>query len=145
MSQINAIIHPHPISLITIIILFIHYVLALLVISFLLAFPPIAYMHFSSLQFVLHALPISLFLTYLNFTWRRVQVMKLLLMQLFSNLPLLYHSLVQISSSEPSSQTPCAYVLNIRDQVSHPYRRADKIIALCILILTSLDSRHEDK
>jgi hypothetical protein len=35
------------------------YALVFLVVSFLLAFPPISYMHSSSPQFVLHALPIS--------------------------------------------------------------------------------------
>jgi hypothetical protein len=35
--------------------------------------------------------------------------------------------------------------LNVRDQVSHPYRRTGKIIVLCILIFTLLHSRREDK
>jgi hypothetical protein len=40
------------------------YIFVFLVVSFLLAFPPISYMHSSSPPFVLHALPISSF-----FTW----------------------------------------------------------------------------
>jgi hypothetical protein len=35
--------------------------------------------------------------------------------------------------------------LNIRDQVSHPYKTTGKIILLCILIFVFQDSRWEDK
>jgi hypothetical protein len=35
--------------------------------------------------------------------------------------------------------------LNIRDQVSHPYKATDKIVNLRILIFTFLDSRREDE
>jgi hypothetical protein len=36
-------------------------------------------------------------------------------------------------------------LLNVRDQVSHPYRTTGKIITLCIPIFTFLGSRREDK
>jgi hypothetical protein len=52
----------HPISLRSILILSTH-VFVFLVVSFLLAFPPIFYMHSSSTPFVLHALSISSSLT----------------------------------------------------------------------------------
>jgi hypothetical protein len=51
----------------------------------------------------------------------------ILLSTLFSNILSLYSS------------------LNVRDQVSHPYRTADKIIFLYILIYTFFDSRREDR
>jgi hypothetical protein len=56
-------IPPHPISLTFILILSTH-VLVFLKVSFLLAFPPITYMHSTSNPFVLHALPISSSLTW---------------------------------------------------------------------------------
>ena len=37
------------------------------------------------------------------------------------------------------------FLHNVSDQVSHPYIRSDKIIALCILIFTFLGSKLEDK
>jgi hypothetical protein len=52
------------------------------VVSFPLTFPPITYTRFSSLPFVLHALqshPSRLH--YSNYTWRRVQIMELFIMQ----------------------------------------------------------------
>jgi hypothetical protein len=46
--------------------------------------------------------------------------------------------------STPCSQTPSVYVpLNIRNQVSHPYRTTGIIIVLYILICMRLDSRRE--
>jgi hypothetical protein len=52
--------------------------LVFLVVSFLLAFQPISYIHSSSPTFVLRALPISSpWLHHSNYTWQRVQVMKL--------------------------------------------------------------------
>jgi hypothetical protein len=35
--------------------------------------------------------------------------------------------------------------LNVRDQVSHPYRTTGKIIVLYILIVKLFDSRREDR
>jgi hypothetical protein len=66
----------HPISLRSILILSTHLHLALPSGLFPLVFPQISYM-----QFVLYVLPISTWLHHCNYTWRRVQVMKLLIMQ----------------------------------------------------------------
>jgi hypothetical protein len=38
----------------------------------------------------------------------------------------------------------CSY-LNVRDHVSHPYKSTGRIMVLCILTFTFLDSRREDK
>jgi hypothetical protein len=60
------------------------YVLVFIVASFPLAFPPTTYTHFSSPPFVLHAPPPHPpRLHYSNYTWRRVQIMKLFIMQFF--------------------------------------------------------------
>jgi hypothetical protein len=62
--------------------------------------------------FVLHALSTSLDLVQLdhsNYSWRRVQVMKLLIMQ-FSRTSCNFIWSVQIFSSTPCSQTPSVYV-----------------------------------
>jgi hypothetical protein len=52
----------------------------------------------------------------------------------FSNFLSLHPSSVQIFSSIPCSQTPLSpcSALNVRDQVSHPYRTPDKIIVFYI-------------
>jgi hypothetical protein len=81
-------ISPQPISLRSILILPPIYVLVFLVVSFLLAFPPIFFMHFSSPEFVLHAPQYAVFSSFLS-------------LLLSSN---------QIFSSAPCSQTPWVYV-----------------------------------
>jgi hypothetical protein len=54
--------------------------------------------------------------------------------------------LVQIFSLEPCSQTPCLFPsLNVKDQVSHPYKTTGRIMVLYILTFLFLDSRREDK
>jgi hypothetical protein len=55
----------------------------------------------------------------------------------FSNIQSLQLPLDQIFSSAPCSQTPLVYLcssLEVRDQVSHPYRTTGKIIVFDILI-----------
>jgi hypothetical protein len=55
------------------------YILVFLVVSYLLAFPPVSYMHSSFPPLVLHALPIHSF-DHSIYIWRRVQIMKLFIM-----------------------------------------------------------------
>jgi hypothetical protein len=74
-------------------------------------------------------------LDYSNYTWRRVQVMKLLTMQLSPTSCLFIPPWSKYTLSLCSS-------LNVRDQVLHPYRTTSKITVLYILILF-LDSRKE--
>jgi hypothetical protein len=70
-------------------------------------------------------------LNHSNYTWRRVQIMKLFAMQ-FSP-PSCHPSSVQISSSAPFSNTlSLCCSLNATDQVSHPYRITGKTIVLYI-------------
>jgi hypothetical protein len=74
------------------------------VVSFLLAFRPKSYMHSSCPAQLIPLLDHS------NYTWRRVQIMKLLIMQFFSNHPSLHFCSVRILSSAPCSQTLLVYV-----------------------------------
>jgi hypothetical protein len=82
-----------------------------------------------------------------NYTWRRVQVMKLLIMQFsptschFSSLRAKYFTQHHVHSRTLSL---CSS-FNVREQVSHPYKTKGKIIVLYSLIFMFLDSRREDK
>jgi hypothetical protein len=103
----------HPIlSLRSILILSPTYVWVFLVVSFILVFP----LNTICVPLLPHAchMPWPSHLPRLdhsNYTWRRVRVMKLLIMQFFFNLLSLHPFLIQIFSSAPCSQTPTDYVL----------------------------------
>jgi hypothetical protein len=135
---------PHTTSPRSIIILSTHLRLGLPsgLFSFPLVFPPIIYMSSSSPHSCYMPCPSHPpQLDYSNYTWRRVQITKLLVIYaVFSTLPSPHPSSVQISSSAPCSQTP-----SVRDQVSHPYRTTGKITVLYILIFKFFDSRREDR
>jgi hypothetical protein len=67
----------------------------------------------------------------MNYTWRRVQVMKLLIMQ-FSRTPVttsLFGPNILLNTPFSNTLSPCSS-LSVRDQVSHPYRTTGKIIIL---------------
>jgi hypothetical protein len=94
-------------------------------------------MHSSSPPFVLHALPISSSLpSWSNYTWRRVQVMKLLSLVTSS----LFGPNTFLNTLFSNTLSLCSS-LNVRDQVSHPYRIRGKIIVFYIQIFMFLDSR----
>jgi hypothetical protein len=78
-----------------------------------------------------------------NYTWRRVQVMKVLIMQ-FSTIssPLFPNVLHSKLFSNVFSQ--CSS-FNARGEVPHQYKTTRKITVLYILICTFLDRRCEDK
>jgi hypothetical protein len=85
LNQINPVhtIPSHPISLKSILILSTHLRLGLPSGSFLLAFPPISYIYSSSPHSCyMPCLSHPPWLDHSNYTWRSVQVMKLLVMQL---------------------------------------------------------------
>jgi hypothetical protein len=67
-----------------------------------------------------------------NYTWRRVQVMKLLIMH-FLQPPVtssLFGPNILLNTLFPNALSLCSS-LNIRDHVSHPYRTTCEFIVLC--------------
>jgi hypothetical protein len=87
LSQNNPVQPHHPISLRSILILSAHLHLGLLVISFFLVFPPISYMHSLIPHLCYMPWPFHApWLDHSNYNLRRVQVMKLLIMQFSSTL-----------------------------------------------------------
>jgi hypothetical protein len=98
----------HPSSPRSILILSTHQDFDFLVGPFLLAFPPIIYKRSSSLSCYMSRPSLPPRLDYSNYTWRRVQIMKLLVMQ-FS--PFTSH-LIPLRSKYP----PSVYVLPLKSE-----------------------------
>jgi hypothetical protein len=98
--------------------------------------------------FVLHAVPLSCpshpsAVHHSNYTWRRVQVMKLLIMQFCPtslHFTPLFSQTILLSTQVSNTLSLCP-TLNVRNQVSHPHKTADNIIVLYILIYAFLVSR----
>jgi hypothetical protein len=85
-------------------------------------------------------------LNHSNYTWRRVQIMKLLLQFSATSCQLisLFGRNILLNTIFSNTLSLRSF-LNIRDQVSHPYRTTGKIKFLYIPIFMFLDSRREDK
>jgi hypothetical protein len=134
----------HHISLRSILILPSHLHLGLPSGLFLLDFPPISYMHYSSRSWVSRPSH-PLWLDHSNYALLRVQVTKLLIIQ-FSPTSCHFVKLwSKRSPQHPVLKHPQSMFLNVRDQVSHPCRTIGKIINLYTHVLTFLDRRREDK
>jgi hypothetical protein len=101
------------------------YVLVFLVVSFFLAFAPITYTSSSSFHSCYIPRPSQPpRLHYSNYTWRSVQITKLV-MQFPPSTLLGPNILLSTLFTKTLSLCSC---LNVRDQVSHSYRTRGKII-----------------
>jgi hypothetical protein len=70
-----------------------------------------------------------------DYTWRRIQIMRLVLSS-FLHPPVtlsLFSPYISLNTLFSSTLSPCSS-LNVRDQVSHPHRTTGKIIGLYIQI-----------
>jgi hypothetical protein len=140
-DQPSPYIPPHPFSLRYILILSSHLPLGLPSGLFPSGLPPKPYMHSSSPHACHMPCPSHCpWLDHSNYIWRRVQVMKLLIMQ-FSLSP----TISSLFSPNILLSTLFSNTLNVRDQVLHPYTTTGQIIVLYIPNFTFLDSRREDK
>jgi hypothetical protein len=125
-ARSNQSIPPHPISLRSILILFSQLRLGLPSGLLLTAFPPKPYMHSTSPHTCFMPRPSHRpWLDHCDYTWRRVQFIKLLIMQYSpaSITSFLFDPNILLStlfSNKCSS-------LNVRGQVSQPYRTTGKI------------------
>jgi cellulose synthase/poly-beta-1,6-N-acetylglucosamine synthase-like glycosyltransferase len=133
---------PHPISLRSVLILTRHRWLGLLLDVFFLAFPPKSYMDSST--------PRSCYMPCPSHPPCRDHSKSTSYeaphYAVFSSLLLFHPSWTQIFSSAPCSQTPSNYVLLLMSEIKfHTLKTTGKIIVLCILKFTFLDSRREDK
>jgi hypothetical protein len=128
LSQIDPV---HPLSLGSILILSTHLRLGLPSGLFFLAFPAISCMHSSSSHSCYMPCPSHhLWLDHSNYIWRRVQVMRLQPLVTSS----LYDPNILLNTLFSNTLSLC-FSLNVRDQVSHPYRTTGKIIVLYIPVL----------
>jgi hypothetical protein len=124
-----------------------HVCFVFLVVSFRLAFPPITYMHCSSPDSCYISFPFhTTRLEHSSYTWRRVQIAKLLVMQ-FSSTSCHFISLwSKYSPQHPVIKHLSVFSsLNVEKQISHHFTTIGKIIILFIPIFKFLDRKLEGK
>jgi hypothetical protein len=123
------------------------YVMAFLVVSLLLAFPPVPYMHSSSSHSCYMFCPSQPpSLDHSNYILRQAQALNHLIMQ-FSQISVtspLYSSNMLLNTLFSNTLESILF-LNVRDQFSHRDRTTGKIVILYTLICMFLDSRRDDK
>jgi hypothetical protein len=116
-----------------------------LVISFILTFPPISYKRSSSPHVCCMHYPSHCpWLDAWNYTWRRVHVMNLLVVRISPTARHFIFFGINILNTPFSNTYGLCSSLNIRDQVSHPYRITHKSMVF-VLIFTCLNSRRDNK
>jgi hypothetical protein len=133
---------------VSILILSTHFVLVLLVGSFPMAFLTTTYIRssFSPNSCYIPRPSHRPWLYYSNYTWRRVQITKLLVCSFLHPPVILFFFCPNILFSTLFSNTlNLCSSLNVRDQVWQPYRTTGNIIVLYILIFTFFYNRREDK
>jgi hypothetical protein len=115
-----------------------------LVVSFPLALHPIIYMRSSSTHSCYMPRPSHPPRLYSsNYTWRKVQIMKLLIMQFYPSSCHLISPRSRYSLHPLLNHPQSVSLSNVKDQVSYPHKSIGHIIVLQIIIFTFLDSRLE--
>jgi hypothetical protein len=106
-------------------------------VSYLKGFPNKICMHFSSLPFTPVPAHLTLLGLIISAVWWREQIVKLFSMQFFQP-PVTFSILgpnIPLSTLLSDTLSLCSS-LNVRDQVSHPYKTTGNFLALYILMNT---------
>jgi hypothetical protein len=144
LSKINIVLTTHPIFLRSILILSTHLRLRLLNDFVPSGFP--TNILYSPILVSYIPCPSHPTLDHSNYTWRILQITKLLVTQFSPVSCHFIHFRSKYSPQHPVLEHPQSMSpLNVWDRVSHPYRLTGKIIVLYSLIFKLLESRWEDR